>query len=60
MTYYWLSYKYLDTIWNICTIIHPFKYIQDKPEFELINWKIITAEDFNLFEELNDKKTIKK
>ncbi len=47
--YYWISYLYHGDPHDTCTIIHPFIFVE-KTEYSLLNWKRITAEDFNLWE----------
>jgi len=50
--YYWVNYLYNGEHHNTCTTIHPFAFVY-KTEYILLDWKRITAEDFNLWEDLH-------
>lgn len=49
--YYWILYYDNKNYKNICSTIHPFNFIY-KTEYILLEWKRITAEEFNLWENL--------
>lgn len=61
--YYWLLYlTRTDANIDICTTVHPFKYVhyvnanavnQKWGKVTLIDWKEITKEEFSLWVELN-------
>lgn len=65
LKYYWVLYSEKTHPYTACTSMHPFQFIHElntrcneilaETYYHLENWKLITVEEYNLYQELNNK-----
>ena len=57
--YWWISVREEGSDWDMAIDIHPFTYMdmrwKGSLDAVLLNWKLIGVDEYNLFNELNNK-----
>jgi len=58
--YWWILYIYTEEgqtkVQHTCTDRHPFQWASDH-EKAIVNWRGVSAEEYNLWEQLNEEET---